>query len=669
MKPALLLIDLQSDFLASANLHPPASLLVSRAAKLLQGCRARQIPVIHIWMTVNKDNDRRLPHWRKMDRWMCVAGTAGHETPKALRPTPGETVIHKTGFNPFVSGELEKILRSLGCDTVVLAGLHLHACVRATAMESLERNFQVFVAEDAVASNDPIHAAATRRWLAERCVEFESTGALLNRCNSAKFQFAKSEKQNSNSFQARKWVHRSPCCTDEILFEVHNAGAAEIDDAVSAAQSAWAQWRKTSMALRQKILHDLAHRLEEGAKELARQMAIEIGKPIRHAEEEIHRAAANLRDVACRAAILTVPKRESAGLVRHEPLGVVGIISAWNNPVAIPLGKIGPALVYGNVVVWKPAPVAAKISETLLNLLRESGAAADLVKLVQGDHTTAQLVAANENVNAVTLTGSLAAGHAIQEICARRVVPLQAELSGNNAAIVWDDADFADAASQIAWGAFGFAGQRCTANRRVIIHAPHFENFLRELEAATARLPWSDPLKTETEIGPVINIAKRDELLSLIAAAETDRNVHRIIRPQSNRADEPRTKIGAYAQPVIVCCDASEHILVQEETMSPLLVVQRADDFDHALALCNGVRHGLSAALFSDSTELREKFLGEARAGILKFNSSTAGVDVTLPFGGWKSSGVGPPEHGAGDFLFYTRMQAVYGLENCDELG
>lgn len=103
--------------------------------------------------------------------------------------------------------------------------------------------------------------------------------------------------------------------------------------------------------------------------------------------------------------------------------------------------------------------------------------------------------------------------------------------------------------------------------------------------------------------------------------------------------------------------------------MSPLLVVQRADDFEHALALCNGVRHGLSAALFSHSPELREKFLNEARAGILKFNSSTAGVDVTLPFGGWKSSGIGPPEHGAGDFHFYTRMQAVYGVEHCDELG
>jgi acyl-CoA reductase-like NAD-dependent aldehyde dehydrogenase len=118
---------------------------------------------------------------------------------------------------------------------------------------------------------------------------------------------------------------------------------------------------------------------------------------------------------------------------------------------------------------------------------------------------------------------------------------------------------------------------------------------------------------------------------------------------------------GAYSQPVIVGCDQPAHPLVQEETMSPLLVVQRADNFEHALALCNGVRHGLVASLFSNARELQERFLEEARAGILKFNASTAGVDVSLPFGGWKASGIGPPEHGESDQLFYTRTQAVYG--------
>lgn len=628
MKSALLLIDLQRDFLASADLHPSASALITRAGELLRACRERHLPIIHVWTTVEREKNIRLPHWRALDRWMCVAGTPGHQTPSALQPLAGETIVHKTGFNPFASGELEKILRAAGCDAVILTGLHLHACVRTAAVESLERDLRVVVAEDAVASNDPIHAAATRRWLAARCVAFEPAGFVFNQSNGA---------------PAKKWFHRSPRQTNEILFEVPNATADEITTAATAAQNAWHPWRRASLTERQQILHKIAQHLPPFADELAHQIAIELGKPIRHAREEIHRAAANVQDVIQRATNSSAPKREPAGWCRHEPIGVVGVISAWNNPVAIPLGKIAPALVYGNTVVWKPAPAATRIAEALMRVFHDCGLPPDTVRLITGDHTTAQLVAADKNLDAVTLTGSLHAGHAIQEICAHRIVPLQMELSGNNAAIVWRDADFASAAEQIVWGAFAFAGQRCTANRRVIVHSADFEKFLAHIESSAARLRWGDPLELETEIGPVLNLGKRDELESLVALAKTDRAARRIIHPQSARAAEPWIKSGAYAQPVIACCDEPEHVLVQEETMSPLLVVQRANDFDHALQLCNGVRHGLIASLFSDTPDLQKKFLEEARAGVLKFNSSTAGVDIMLPFGGWKSSGLGPP--------------------------
>ncbi len=649
MKPALLLIDLQQDFLDSANLQPAATLLVAGAARILRTCRERNIPIIHIWTTIERDNDQRLPHWRKTNRWMCVAGTPGHETPEILQPLSGEHLVHKTGFNAFSNGELDKCLRALGCDSVLLTGLHLHACVRTAAVESLERNLQVTILEDAVASNDPIHAVATRRWLAERCVTFTSFDAL---------------EFSSQETKASRWVHRSPRNTSEILFELENASHKEISDAGKAARAAGISWRETPLPVRRRFLESVTEKLETVAEELATQMAIDIGKPIRHAREEIHRAAANIRDVVRRAEILNQPKREAAGLVRYEPLGVVGIISAWNNPVAIPLGKIAPALIYGNTVVWKPAPASARIAEMLLRLFHESNLPADVVRLVQGDHQVAQSIAADENVDAVTLTGSLAAGHAIQEICARRIVPLQAELSGNNATIVWEDADIASAAAQIAWGAFAFAGQRCTANRRAIVHASKVEDFLREVTTAAARLPWGDPLQPETEIGPVLNAGKRDELEQLVATAESAGAARRVIRPFSKQAGEPWAKAGAYAQPVIVCCDRPEHILVQEETMSPLLIVQCAEDFEQALDLSNGVRHGLIASLFSNDKQLQKRFLSEARAGILKLNSATAGVDVTLPFGGWKASGLGPPEHGDGDFHFYTRPQAVYGASD-----
>jgi len=649
MKPALLLVDLQNDHLAAPELHPPADAVVTRAAALLDFCRRHRIPVIHIWTTLRRDKDRRLPHWKRTGRWMCVVGTSGHQPPARLQPRTGELIVHKTGFNAFAGAALDAALRRLNCNAVILAGVQLHTCVRTAAAESLERGLEVFIAEDAVGSNDPVHAAAVRRWLAERCVQFEPVNAVLSRLDGD---------------EPSKWVHRSPRKTEKILFEVPIGGADEIAVLTAAAKTAWTHWQRRRPSLCRPLLEKVAQRLEAAAPDLARQMAIEIGKPLSHGLEEVHRAAGNVRDVIRRAANFDLRRREVAGMVRHQPLGVVAIISPWNNPVAIPVGKIAPALVYGNTVVWKPAPAATHIAKAIVRLLQEAGVPAEAVRLLPGDHTTAQRLAADERVDAVTFTGSTPAGYAIQEICARRFVPLQAELGGNNAAIVWNDADLPQAAAQVARGAFGFAGQRCTANRRVIMPKEIFEKFWQELKMAAEKMVWRDPLKKSTDIGPVISAGKRDEQIASIQAAQNSGAARRVDLLFEKRAREPWVKGGAYAQPALVGCDRPEHSLVQEETMSPLLVVQRADDFDHALKLCNGVRHGLVAALFSSSPGLQQTFLAEARAGILKLNSATAGVDASLPFGGWKASGIGPPEHGEGDRLFYTRMQAVYGADD-----
>jgi alpha-ketoglutaric semialdehyde dehydrogenase len=635
MKPALLLVDLQNDYLATPDLQPTANILIAQAAALLARCRQSEIPVIHVWTTVHHEDDRRLPHWRKANRWQCVAGTAGHATPASLEPRTGETVVHKSGFNAFADGELDATLKRLDRDTVILAGMHLHTCVRVAAMESMERGYNVCIAEDAVASNDPIHAASTRRWL-------EARGAAAFACQPT-------------------FSHRSPRDTGQILFEVPRAGAQEIASETTIALEAWKQWRTTSPRSRWEILDRAANALDSAAPDLARQMAIEIGKPVTHGVEEVRRGAANIRDVIRRAREFALATERGDGLVRHQPLGVVALISPWNNPIAIPVGKIAPALAYGNAVLWKPAPAATGIAQTVLKLLRQAGVPADAVRLLPGDHSTANTLASHRSIGAVTLTGSLAAGYSMQEICSRRMVPLQAELNGNNAAIVWDDADLGQAAKQVAWGAFGFAGQRCTANRRVIVSRARFAALLEELKAAAERLIWDDPLDQATDIGPVISMSKRDQTIALLNRALSDRDVHSVAVLQNSRAQEPFVQAGAYAQPAILCCDRGDHPLIQEETMSPLLVVQRAEDFEHALALCNGTPYGLAAALFSSSREIQEKFLAEAQAGILKINTSTAGADISLPFGGWKASGLGPPEHGEADRLFYTRMQAVYG--------
>jgi alpha-ketoglutaric semialdehyde dehydrogenase len=647
MKPSLLLVDLQGDFLDSTGLQPAREQLISQTAAVLHGCRQKQIPVIHIWTTLLPGEDRRLPHWKKANRWLCVAGTGGHKTPVPLRPLKNEVVISKTGFNGFAGGELDAVLKKLDCDTVIVAGVHLHTCVRTVAAESLERGWQVVVADRAVASNDPVYAAATRRWLSERNVEFLGTPEIFSRLDG---------------HTASPLVHRSPRETENILFETRVSDANQITAAAGFAQAASKKWRQTNFLLRAHVWDNVATGLETAALGLALQMAFEIGKPIAHGLEEVRRAAANIRDVFRRAAAHKFTTREPAGIIRHEPVGVVALISPWNNPVAIPIGKIAPALAYGNTVVWKPAPAATQIAKTILRIMHAAGVPEGAVQLVTGDHTTAQSLAAAPQINAVSITGSIRAGHAIQEICARRFLPLQAELGGNNAAIIWDVADLPRAAAQIAGGAFGFAGQRCTANRRVIVNAAHLKSCVATLKEASEKLAWGDPLEQGIDIGPVIDTGKRDEQMALITEAQNSGAASHVEFLFNGRANEPWVKAGAYACPVIAVCDQPAHPLVQEETMSPLLVVQPAETFERALELCNGVRHGLAAALFSQAADRQQQFLAGAQAGIVKINSATAGADVSLPFGGWKMSGFGPPEHGPGDVQFYTRQQAVYGV-------
>jgi acyl-CoA reductase-like NAD-dependent aldehyde dehydrogenase/nicotinamidase-related amidase len=643
MKAALLLVDLQNDFLAAPDLQPSPGRLVEAAAGLLAAWRARGLPVLHVYTTVHREPDERMAHWKSRGVWQCVAGTPGHAAPPGLRPVADEFVGHKTAFNAFEDARLADELARRGVHAVVLAGLHLHACVRQAALECLQRGFKVLVAEDCCGSHDPVHSAASRRWLADRAVRFEPAGRVLS------------------WLAAGVWPTTalySPRCVTEVLFELRCAGPGEIQGATQAARAGLAHWASWQLDRRLQPLLRLADWVDAAADDLARQMAIELGKPLRHGREECHRAAASVRDIVRLAA---AAGDGSSGAVRRRPLGVVGVVTAWNNPVAIPLGKLTAALAWGNTAVWKPAPPATRLSERLRRAMDQAGLPSGAVNLVTGDHATALDLALDPATDAVTLTGSERAGHALQEICARRHLPFQAELNGNNAALVWDDADLSEAAAQVAWGGFGFAGQRCTANRRVVVSAAVFTEFVDRLAHATAALPWGDPLDDRVEIGPLVSTLRRDEVAAAVRRARADGVTARCQKPHLDGGREPDwVSLGAYLAPTILCCTEPRHEIVQEETMGPVVVVQSAADFGEALELCNGVRQGLAAALFSHSASLRRRFLEEAQAGILKVNASTAGADPTLPFGGWKSSGVGPPEHGEADRLFFTRLQTVY---------
>lgn len=427
----------------------------------------------------------------------------------------------------------------------------------------------------------------------------------------------------------------------------------DVRRACAAARAAARPWRDRPHAERTRILLAAAELIQDRVPECAERIAREVGKPLRDATAEVKRTAALLRA----AAAVEPPPMMSHGAdawSRRVPLGVVALVTPWNNPVAIPAGKFAPALAFGNVVVWKPSPGAPETARGLHALLREAGLPQGTLELVSGGELVARALFEDPDVDAVSLSGSSAAGWSAQEVCGRRRLPLQAELGGNNGAIVWSDADLDAAADLVARGAFSFAGQRCTANRRVIVERSILDSFVEKLVAAAGRLRLGDPLDPETDLGPLISEAAARRVEALIARAQP---ACRLVATPLG----PPVARGAYLPPALLIAEDPSHEIVREETFGPVLVVQPADSFDHALELLNGVSQGLIAALFSPGPERRERFLASAQAGVLKLDRSTADAGAEAPFGGIKASGLGPPEHGPGNVEFYTRLQAVYG--------
>jgi len=619
MRAGLLLVDLQHDFLRAEGLEPSAGEVVERAAALLRGCRARGVPVFHVHTTVAKGG-RPMPHWERAGLGACVEGTEGSRAPPAVVPVPAERVFHKTFFSAFGVPALEDAIRAAGIDTILVAGVHLHGCIRATVLDAYQRGFAVLIAGDAVASHDPLHAAATRRWLAARAARFLPVDAILATLSGG---------------------------ASGATPETARGGG------VQAAHDAWPLWRRAPASERAALLDRFASAIEADATALVARMARETGKPVRYGVSEIERAAALLRAAARHAGTVDRAPGPGGPRARRRPHGVVGLVTPWNSPVAIPLGKIGPALACGNTAVWKPAPAAAPIAARLAGLFAATGAPTGILEIVAGDAEVARSLMEDERVRAISLTGSAAAGAVAQEIAARRHVPLQAELGGNNAAIVWSDTDLDRAAARIAEGAFGQAGQRCTANRRVIVDGACADDFVARLTNATRSLAVGDPEDPATHVGPLVSADAAARVAGAIERARASSRA--VIVPQDTAPPAP------YLPPTIVLCDDPSAEIVQEETFGPVLVVQRAESFAHALRLLNGVRQGLVAALFSSSVDRRARFLEDAEAGVLKLDAATADAAVEAPFGGWKASGIGPPEHGDGDIEFYTRAQALYG--------
>jgi acyl-CoA reductase-like NAD-dependent aldehyde dehydrogenase/nicotinamidase-related amidase len=612
MTPLLILVDFQEDFLSTNGLQPHRETLVANANLLLNAFRKRQWKVVHSRITVQRVPDDRMTHWKESEKWLCEVGTPGHAFPELLTPNPQEPVFEKLAFSPWTSPGFSNHVLAEKPDMVVVAGLFTQTCVRETVMGAYERGLRVVLAADAAGSNDPLAAAATMAFLEDRAMPVLGNEELL-----LQLEFDGPTKLPSPRWNIPQF---KPC---------HSSGNLV-------------------------MLKDLARTIQCEQETLTATLVEEIKKPLQEARAEVDRCVHLLDSIQSHALNFhknaSLPKSGSQS--RRVPHGVVGVITPWNNPLAIPLGKIAAALAYGNTVAWKPSPLSQRISNRLHEMFLEVGFPPAAITMQHGDGRTARTLL-NSGVNAVTFSGSSRAGWSILAAATARMLPVQAEMGGNNAVIVCADTNLRDAAQAIARGAFCFAGQRCTAAKRVIVMPGIWERFLDSLREETGRLIWGDPANEGTQVGPLIHWSAVNQMAAVVQRA---RDGHHLVF-QAHGSGSPGPD--SYFPPTIICCEEPHAECVQEEHFGPLLVLQKAENFDQALKILNSVRHGLCASLFSDGEANQQAFRDGAQAGLLRINCLPSGAPVSLPFGGWKHSGFGIPEHAEADAQFYTRQQTI----------
>jgi acyl-CoA reductase-like NAD-dependent aldehyde dehydrogenase/nicotinamidase-related amidase len=631
MQTALLLIDLQQDFLVRPGLHPSTNELISVIHRVLSYARAQGMPIGHVRTRVDPDDDNRMPHWRRSDTWACVANTPGEEPPPELAALPEEPVFFKQFFSGFADPLLDAWLKNRGVEEIWVVGIYTHGCVRATVLDAYERGYKVIVVDDGVASTDPVHARITCDYLNDRASQFVNSAKLLQE-------------------KAAYYEHYSPHEPDQLIAGVEHSDEKYIESAVKSARKAQRSWSHKSIVERIELLRVFAQLLEDSFPALEERLIHDLGKPRRAAQDELRRA---LGHVTCAVSLVDSETLDDSTRVAFQPRGVIAIVTPWNNPVAIPAGKLSAALVMGNAVVWKPAFQADSISRHLLSLLRESGIPPDLVEIVNGGPREVVRLASSTTVDAVSLTGPEAAGKTVAAICAPVGKPLQAELGGNNALLVMADSQLETLVSDWARLAFTFAGQRCTALRRFVVEKTVFESFEALLRSACEQLHVTQPESMDCDVGPLISKMQLDRVDRAVRDA-----LQRGARLIAGGKRVPGTS-GHYYEPTILTGLSSDDPLVQEELFGPVAVIQTAEDFDDGIALVNGVRQGLLAGISTGSIKYIEEFVRRAEVGII-MNGASMSVHPEAPFGGMKASQIGPPEHGHWDRFFYTQPRTIY---------
>jgi acyl-CoA reductase-like NAD-dependent aldehyde dehydrogenase len=456
----------------------------------------------------------------------------------------------------------------------------------------------------------------------------------------------------------------NPSDTRDLVGEYAQADAAQTREAIAAAQAAGASWALSTPQQRFDILDAAGSEINARKAELGDLLAREEGKTLPEAIGEVGRAAAIFKFFAGEAlrqsGDVLASVRPGVGVeVTREPVGVVGLITPWNFPIAIPAWKLAPALAFGNTVVMKPADLVPGSAWALADILVRAGLPKGVFNLVMGRGTeVGATLLEDPRVNAISFTGSVATGQRVAAACVSRMAKFQLEMGGKNPMVVLDDADLDVAVAAAVNSGFFSTGQRCTASSRVIVTEGIHDRFVAAAVAKLATLKVDDARKKGTDIGPVVDEKQLAQDLEYvgIAKAEGAKLVAGGEAVSKNSDGAP----GFYMQPTLFTEATPNMRISREEVFGPVVSVQRAKNYEEALAMANDTAFGLSAGIATTSLKHATHFKRHSQAGMVMVNLPTAGVDYHVPFGGRKGSSYGPREQGKYAAEFYTTVKTAY---------
>ena len=453
----------------------------------------------------------------------------------------------------------------------------------------------------------------------------------------------------------------NPSDTNDIVGEYARAGAGEADAAIAAATAASEGWRKSTVQQRFDCLDAIGSEILARKEELGRLLAQEEGKTLPEAIGEAGRAGQVFKFFAGEALRIGGEYLNSVrpGVeieISREPLGVVGIITPWNFPIAIPAWKIAPALAYGNTVVFKPAELVPGSAWALSEIISRAGLPEGVFNLVMGGgREIGQALLDDRRINAVSFTGSVNTGAAVAAACSARGAKYQLEMGGKNPLVVLADADMGKAVDCALNGAFFSTGQRCTASSRLIVEASVHDQFVEALKAKVESLRVGNALHDGIQIGPVVDQRQLDQNLRYVEIGREE-GADLICGGGLIEGETP----GFYMAPALFAGTSNDMQINREEIFGPVATIIRAGDFDEAVALANDTDFGLSAGVCTTSLSAATRFKRESRAGMVMVNLPTAGVDYHVPFGGTKASSYGAREQGRYAADFYTVVKTSY---------